>query len=90
MTVSREVLAAIDAAIERADLKTLNALLRMEKIFLQNQANLELNLRDRTDEKIEACQARQIARRRYKGPIILSILSTLIALGSIAISYITG
>ena len=90
MTVSREVLAAIDAAIERADLKTLNALLRVEKAFLENQAALELGMRDRTDEKIEACQAQQINRRRYRGPIILSSLSTLIALGSLAIAYIKG
>jgi hypothetical protein len=90
VTVSREVLAAIDAAIERADLKTLNALLRVEKAFLENQTALELNMRDRTDEKIEACQVQQINRRRYRGPIILSSLSTLIALGSLAIAYIKG
>jgi hypothetical protein len=90
VAVSREVLAAIDAAIERADLKTLNALLRVEKAFLENQAQLELNMRDRTDEKIEACQTRETQRRRYRGPIILSSLSTLIALGSMAIAYIRG
>jgi hypothetical protein len=90
MTVSKEILSAIDAAVEKTDLKTLNELLRLEKAFLKNQTELELNMRDRTDEKIEACQARQISRRRYRGPIILSILSTAIALGSMAIAYING